>query len=335
MAESTRSCPRCGTKNPPARLFCTSCGTRLATSEADLIPTYREQRSEGFDGDVLDPLARPRRQRFWLLIAGGMRVLLAVSAGVLGLWQWQARANEQASAADTPALPTPSVAVPTTPTTGSEVAALAGSPEVAPQQTAASIQTATAIKEMFDATEIPEQTTTAQAAYAERTATADAEQQATAALAQQTVTAGSAQTATAQAASVAAADEEMYTLADLPIYSDAQPVSDDDPFVQGMNDTLLAQQTSLETTTAAVYRVPPGVDFNTIVDFYVNALDNTDWVAPALPHISTENDELEQNLLVWVRNKQRFVLTYVTGDTVADATGGGGYLVLTLVTVNE
>ncbi|HEU5300554.1 MAG TPA: zinc ribbon domain-containing protein [bacterium] len=66
-------CPQCGTENPPGKIVCRNCGTRLRAGMAAVLGTIPEE----------ELMRRVRLDLRKLLIMAGITVALGIALGVL------------------------------------------------------------------------------------------------------------------------------------------------------------------------------------------------------------------------------------------------------------
>lgn len=66
-------CPQCGTENPPGKIVCRNCGTRLRAGMAAVLGTISEE----------ELMRRVRLDLRKLLIMAGITVALGIALGVL------------------------------------------------------------------------------------------------------------------------------------------------------------------------------------------------------------------------------------------------------------
>ncbi len=351
MSGSRTRCPRCGTANPASRLFCKACGTRLATRQKDLPATPLEQ----FDGggyETIPPPERAPRRRNAAPAAVALLLVLLVGAGGAGVWWWWQRpASEQtpAAAVSEPAQATPSLlptasvqpALPTASPRPDPATAPAASPQptttggiaAAPAPTLAGPVLPSPVPA---AGRTPQENNPAAnvtaTAIVQRTDIARAMDEAAtiAARIDETTTAILGRTSTAQA-QITPSPLETVALFELPVYPGALLADASNPFVQSVIMGLRSQQASGQVDVS-VYTVPPGVTGPAVANYYINELVVNGWTTTGLQDMSTVDDDVQQSTIAWYRHDQRFVVALVSGSPVDQATGGGAYLVLTLIT---
>lgn len=66
-------CPQCGTENPPGKIVCRNCGTRLRAGAAALLGPISEQ----------ELMTRVRTDMRRLLLVTGAAVVLGIILGIL------------------------------------------------------------------------------------------------------------------------------------------------------------------------------------------------------------------------------------------------------------
>ncbi len=330
MPEPYQKCPRCGAHNTHARLFCEQCGARLAT-RSHTPPVYdpidASTPAQPVGAQPPDRAARPQRKRpaarrglpGWMMTALGILALAFITALLFGLWQFQANraaeAPDNAAPAAAAASPTPQPTIPPTTTSAAQpTTAMAGfvtEPDATPELPSP----------VASPTTIPS-ATPSPGAPPPRLPTATP------------FIVPTIPPIPTPAATLVPLSDDTVALFELPVYPSASPANPTDPFVQGLIQSTMEQQTSFERSETAVYRLPPGVNFMEVRDFYVNQLGAAGWSAPGVQNMPLPEGGLSRGHAVWVRESQRVVIIFANDATIEGVGGNdGSYLSISLVTI--
>jgi tetratricopeptide (TPR) repeat protein len=117
---------------------------------------------------------------------------------------------------------------------------------------------------------------------------------------------------------------------DFPVFPDAQPVAESDPFAQALADAMAQPQEDVHVVDSQVYLVSATTNFDELQTFYQEALPGNGW--EAIDSENTTLDEgIEQQLAGWVRNQEGVLVMLFSGAGVEEVHPGNSYLLVAQV----